>query len=342
MLVSACAENDAAMTRTRAPRRLLLATTTLLASFALVLSGTSPATAHSRHDHPHPRPARNVDLPDGFRPEGIASGPRTTYYAGSMADGRIVTGDLRRGGTQRVLLPGQTGRQIRGMQRDPRTGLLWATGNVNDVFHVWAVSTRTGRIVRDVTVPGAQFLNDLVVTRRAVWVTDSRVDRLTRIALTRRGVPTSEAPTFLPLTGAWPGGGTQTRANGIRRLSRGHLVLNHSSAGGLWDVDTRTGVARAIPVSGVTLTAGDGLERRGRTLWVVRGSDRESVTQLRLHRRKGSWSATFRARLTDPRLDVPSTATFAGGLLWAVNARFGVASPETADYWITPLRPRRR
>src|SRR5919107_6331619 len=182
------------MTALSSGRRLLLATTTLLASFALVLSGTSPATARSRAQESHPRPARTVALPDGFRPEGIASGPRTTYYAGSMADGRIVTGDLRRG-TSRVLLPGQTGRQVRGMQRDPRSGLLWATGNVGNVGHVWAISARTGALVRDVTVPGSAFLNDLVVTRRAVWVTDSRVDRLTRIALTRRGVPTSEGPT---------------------------------------------------------------------------------------------------------------------------------------------------
>jgi hypothetical protein len=34
---------------------------------------------------------------------------------------------------------------------------------------------------------------------------------------------------------------------------------------------------------------------------------------------------------------VPSTATAAGGSLWAVNARFGVASPGTASYWITRL-----
>jgi hypothetical protein len=322
-----------------------VATTTVLASFALVLSGTSPATARSGHqDHSdgRPRPARTVDLPNGFRPEGIASGPGTTYYAGSMADGRIVTGDLRRR-TSRVLLAGETGRRIRGMQRDRRSGLLWATGNVGEVSHVWAVSTRTGAVVRDYTVSDAEFLNDLVITRRAVWVTDSRVDRLTRIALTRWGAPTSAAPTFLALTGEWPAGGEATRANGIRRLSRNHLVLDHSTAGGLWDVDTRSGAVRRIPVTGVTLTGGDGLERRGRTLWVVRGTtDRNSVTQLRLQRRQGAWTARFRAQLTDRTLDVPSTATYAGGRLWEVNARFGVASPETADYWITPLRPRRR
>jgi hypothetical protein len=328
------------MTALASGRRLLLATTTVLASFALVLSGTSSATARDRAQDSHPRPApRTVALPDGFRPEGIASGPGTTYYAGSMADGRIVTGDLRRA-TSRVLLPAAAGRAIRGMQLDRRTRLLWATGNVGTVGHVWAVSTRTGRVVRDVTVPGAQFLNDLVVSRRAVWVTDSRVDRLTRIALTRCGAPTSAAPTFLALTGAWPTTG-DTRANGVRQLSRGHLVLDHSTAGGLWDVSTRTGVARAIPVRGTTLVGGDGVERRGSTLWVVRGTDDASVAQLRLQHRRGGWTARFQSRLTDPTLDVPSTATFAGGYLWAVNARFGVASPETASYWITRLRPRR-
>jgi hypothetical protein len=257
-----------------------------------------------------------------------------------MADGRVVTGDLRRG-TSRVLTPGATGRQIRGMQRDPRSRLLWATGNVGSVGHVWAISTRTGAVVRDFTVPGSAFLNDLVVTRRAVWVTDSRVDRLTHIALTRCGLPAAATPTFLPLGGAWPGGGTETRANGIRQLSRGHLVLDHSSAGGLWDVNTSTGQARAIPVTGTTLTGGDGVERRGSTLWVVRGTDPASVAQLRLRRGAGGWTGRFQTRLTDPTLDVPSTATFARGYLWAVNARFGVASPETARYWITRLRPRR-
>jgi hypothetical protein len=34
---------------------------------------------------------------------------------------------------------------------------------------------------------------------------------------------------------------------------------------------------------------------------------------------------------------VATTATFALDKLWVVNARFGVASPEAADYWITRL-----
>jgi hypothetical protein len=45
--------------------------------------------------------------------------------------------------------------------------------------------------------------------------------------------------------------------------------------------------------------------------------------------------------LTDPSLDIPSTATVAAGRLWAVNLRFTTPPEPTTPYWITqlPLRP---
>jgi hypothetical protein len=45
--------------------------------------------------------------------------------------------------------------------------------------------------------------------------------------------------------------------------------------------------------------------------------------------------------LTDPSLDIPSTATVAAGRLWAVNLRFATPPTPTTPYWITqlPLRP---
>ncbi|SDD15299.1 SMP-30/gluconolactonase/LRE family protein [Auraticoccus monumenti] len=286
------------------------------------------------------RRVETVRLPDGLRPEGITSGPGSTFYVGSLADGRIVTGDLCSGEVE-VLLPGATGRQVRGLFLDQRTRLLWAAGNVGTTGHVWAVDPRSGRVVADVVVPGAVFLNDLVVTRTTVWVTDSRVDRLTAIDL-RRGRPTGAAPRFLPLGGAWPAGdGTAINANGIRTLPDGGLVLNNSRVGGLWEVSPETGEARAIPVvGGPGLVAGDGLERSGRTLYDVRGSSDDSVAVLTLRRGRDGWSAHWVTALRDDTLDVPSTATVAAGSLWAVNARFGVASPGTAEYWITrlPLR----
>ncbi len=319
---------------------------TLAAASALVAAPTAASASTPAGARHHGRPSRlpeTVALPDGLRPEGITSGPGTRFYVGSLADGRIVTGDLRGGGT-RVLLAGATGRQIRGLFRDPRSGLVWAAGNVGTVGHVWAVDGRTGAVVADVVVPGAAFLNDLVVTKRAVWVTDSRlvVDRLTVIRLDRRGRPTGSGPQFLPLSGDWPAGdGTAVNANGIRELSDGSLILNNSATGGLFAVDPRTGVAREIPVSGGPgLVGGDGLVLAGNTLYDVRGSGPAEVSVLRLRRTRHCWTAHWRGALTDETLDVPSTATLAGGSLWAVNARFGVASPGTASYWVTRLPTR--
>lgn len=306
-------------------------TTALAAVLALMLAlaGATPAAA---------KPKQPLTLPDGLRPEGITSGPGNTYFVGSLADGRILTGSLR-GGPTKVVLSGAPGRQIRGLLYDGRSGLLWAVGNVGTEAHVWAVHPRSGAVVSDTVVSGAVFLNDLVVTRAAVWVTDSRLDRLTRIALRRDGRPRAGSPTFVPLKGAWPGfDGTNIAANGIRALPDGSLILNHSSAGGLWRADPRTGVVTPITVvGGPGITGGDGLDRRGKLLINVRGSGPNQVAVLMLHRTRAGWVAHWRKALTAPSLDVPSTATIKGHRAYAVNARFGVAAPDTASYWVTPL-----
>jgi hypothetical protein len=321
-------------------RRQLLtgAAATIVASTA-TLTTPGPASASGRRR----RPRETVELPAGLRPEGITSGPGTRFFVGSLADGRIVTGDLLHG-TTRTLLAGASGRALRGLFWDRRTDLVWAAGNVGTVGHVWAVHGSTGEVVQDTVVPGAAFLNDLVVDGDTVWVTDSRVvpDRLTAIRLTRRGRPTAEPPRFVALGGDWPAGdGTAVNANGIRTLPDGSLVLNNSRVGGLWQVDPTTGEATEIPVSGGPgIIGGDGLVRRGRTLYNVRGSGQAEVSVLELERRRHRWTAQWRGALRDETLDVPSTATLAGGSLWAVNARFGVASPDTASYWVTRLPAR--
>lgn len=280
-------------------------------------------------------------LPDGIRPEGITSGPGTTYYVGSLADGRIVTGDLIQG-TLGVLLPGAAGRSLRGLYYDDRSGLLWAVGSLGAEGHVWAVDTTTKAVAVDLPVPGAVFLNDLVVTPHRVWVTDSRVDRLTGVTLDGSGHPTGAPLTSLPLTGVWPAGtGNAINANGIRALSDGTLVLNNSRVGGLWAVDPATGVAAAIPIAGGPgITGGDGLQLDGSVLYNVRGSGPGEVSVLLLSLTAVGWRARWVGARTDESLDVPSTATLAGGWLWAVNARFGVASPGTAKYWVTRLPAR--
>ena len=124
--------------------------------------------------------------------------------------------------------------------------MVWAVGGVatgtGTEGHVWCVDATTGAVMHDVVVPGAVFLNDLVVTHDAVWVTDSRVDRLTVITHDHATMSVS-GPTFVPLTGAWPGNptGNANNANGIRLLPDGDIVLNNSRVGGLWQVDPGDG-----------------------------------------------------------------------------------------------------
>lgn len=72
-------------------------------------------------------------------------------------------------------------------------------------------------------VPGAGFLNDVAIARKAVYVTDSFGDALTVVALDGAGRPVGEASP-LTLVGDYkqPGG---FGANGIRELPGGDLVL---------------------------------------------------------------------------------------------------------------------
>lgn len=328
-------------THTPSPSRRAVLTTAAASAFvALTASAASPAGAtvvSARRS----RAPETVDLPAGIRPEGITSGPGTTYYVGSLADGRIVTGDLLTGSVT-PLLAGAPGRALRGLFHDEHCGMVWAVGGVTTdgvtVGHVWCVDASDGSIMHDVVVPGAGFLNDLVVTDTDVWVTDSRVDRLTVIAHDHGTMPPGR-PTFVALGGAWPlGNGTFNNANGIRLLPDGDIVLNNSRFGGLWQVEPASGEARAIPVSGGPgIIGGDGLEIDGSVLYNVRGSGQHEVSVLRLSPTSTGWAAKWVGARTDETLDVPSTATLAGGWLWAVNARFGVASPGTAPYWITRL-----
>jgi DNA-binding beta-propeller fold protein YncE len=317
----------------------------LVAASAVLAAPAAPSTAFvaTTATAAHPSRLDRIELPTGFRPEGITSGPGSRFYAGSLADGALYAGDLRTG-TGSVILPGAPGRRLVGLFFDRRSGFVWAAGAQGTDGTVWAIDGASGTVRATIPVPGAGFLNDLVATREAVWVTDSAVDRLARIALDRRGRPTGADPTFAPLTGSWPTAGA-FRANGIRALPDGSLLVDHSSAGGLWRFVPATGAVAPVPVTGTpAVVSGDGMELRGDTLYVVRGSGGPDVTVLRLDRRADGWSARVTGVLSSGGLDVPSTATLALGSLWAVNARFGtVPDPTTAEYWVTRLpMPHRR
>lgn len=282
-----------------------------------------------------------IDLPTGWQPEGITSGPGTTFWSGSIAGNGLLMGDLRTG-TTKVVLPGHPGLTIAGLYFDRRSGLVWGVGADGATPTVWAFEGRSGALKAAVAVPGATqpaFLNDVVTTRTDVWVTESFGNRLVRIPLDARGMPKG-APAVLPIPAPYPAGGPfDFKANGVRALSDGSLVLNQSTAGGLWNYRPASGTVRTIPVEGSpAVVSGDGLDLRGNTLYNVRGSGGQDVTVLELATRNGRWSAKVDGVLSSTDVSVPTTGTLARGSFWVVNARFGqVADPTTADFWVTRL-----
>src|SRR5262245_30343342 len=66
-----------------------------------------------------------ISLPNGWLPEGIATGHGNTFYAGSRANGAVYRGDLRTGQGS-VFIAGVTGRVATGLKAD--RGRLFVSG----------------------------------------------------------------------------------------------------------------------------------------------------------------------------------------------------------------------
>jgi hypothetical protein len=299
-------------------RRPLIA---ILAITVALLMSAGPVSAAQ------PFPPK-IDLPSGWMPEGITAGRGNTVFVGSLAGGGVWKGDVRSGqGSQ--LVP-TWGGAAAGVEYEARANRLWVAGASTGTVRVYDATT--GALLKQYDFSPAGFLNDLVVTRNAVYVTDSNNAWLDVIRLGPGGA-LPDAGTMLPLSGITfePG---QFNANGIV-ATRGRLIVVDSFEGGLFDVDPTTGDATPISTGGVSVANGDGLELHGSALYVVRNAN-QVVEVFRLGRKLAS--ATPLGEMTSPDLSVPTTAAFQAGRLWVVNARFGI---PTTDYWVTrlPARP---
>lgn len=262
-----------------------------------------------------------VPLPNGFQPEGIAIGPGPVAYFGSLADGSIYRADLVTG-RGRIVSDGP-GTPSVGMKTDALGRLYVAGGTAGDAR---IVDTRSGRILAEYALGGG-FVNDVVLTERAAWFTDSINPVLYRIPLG------GGTPVTVPLTGDLVYQ-TGFNVNGIERTPDGRgLVLVQSNTGKLFRTET-DGSTREI-ASAETFVNGDGLLLRGRTLYVVQNRENQ-VAVVRLDR--SASRATLQDTLTDPRFDVPTTVDAFGGRLYLPNARFGTTPGPDVEYQAVALR----
>ena len=318
----------------RTYRRLAAA---VLTGAALSAGLVGPATAAPRQPANHQVPLNRIELPDGFQPEGITVGKHGTAYLGSRGDGDIYAVDLRTGqGNVFSQGPGtpSVGLKVGGDR-------LYVAGGNTGTGRV--VSTRTGAILASYPfTTDPSFVNDVVLTKRTAWFTDSRQPQLYGVTRTRDAARATV--TTLTLRGDWVQAPAGTNsANGIVQSPDGRaLLVVDSATGTLFRVDPRTGVARRVDLGGALLTNGDGLLLRGRTLYAVQNRlNQIAVVQLDARGTSGRLvdtltSADLPAGAT---FDVPTTVASYRGSLYLPNARFGNTAPTTADYWITRIRP---
>lgn len=300
------------------PRRLIAAA----AAVAALAIAAGPASAH-------PFPGR-VDLPDGWAPEGVTDGPGTSVFVGSLADGAIARVNVRSGRVS-VLAPGAEGRVAVGMDYEQSAGRIWVAGGATG--EVRAYDAGSGAVLATYQF-GPGFLNDVAVTRSAVYVTNSNAQELEVVPLPRDGsLPDPAAAYALPLSGdiSYQAG---FNANGIV-ARHGRLILVQSNTGMLFRVNRSTGVARQIDLGGASVTFGDGLELHGSRLYVVRNQLNE-VAVFRLGRKLAT--ARLLRTISSPDLAIPTTTAFKAGRLWTVNARFDTPVTPDTTYWLTRLR----
>ena len=306
--------------------------TTACLSVALVATGAVGAEASPRHHHHGGSWPAQIALPNGFQPEGIAIGRAPVAYTGSLADGDIYAADLRTGRGE-VVVQGP-GTPSVGMKLD-RTRLFVAGGPAGTARVVDVRERRVVRAFTFATAPTPTFVNDVVLSKRYAWFTDSQQPRLYRVDRYGR----STAVTTLPLSGDWVQQTGSFNANGIALTPEGRaLLVVQSGTGYLFRVDPGTGVARRVDLGGTLLTNGDGLLVRGRTLYAVQNRLNQ-VAVVRLN--EAGTSGVLTRTITSPSFRVPTTVAAYRGSLYLPNARFGVANPETADYDITRVSLRR-
>ncbi len=311
---------------------------TVLAVLGLVISAPAVSAAERTAQPAHPAQVNGVafptsfPLPDGWQPEGIATGPGPVAFFGSRVDGSIFRVDLRTG--QGEVFSQGPGTPSTGLKTD-RRGRLFVSGASGGDARV--IDLRSGEILKSYQLTtNTSFVNDVILTLGAAWFTDSLNPQIYKVSLRHGGLP--DAAETIPFSGdiAYAEG---NNANGITPTPDGRgLLIVQSNKGLLFRVDPATGATRQVDLGGETLVNGDGMLLIGRTLYVVQNRD-NVVTVVRLNAR--GTAGTVVRKVTDPRFDVPTTVAAFGDRLYLPNARFTTTPTPTTPYSVNAIpRPK--
>lgn len=297
--------------------------TTVLAVAGLLFSAPALAAPTSS----------KINLPDGFQPEGIESGSGSTLFVANFNDGSVLKVDAKSGKTT-VLVPVLGGRAGLGLKLDNHNRLFVAGGGTGQAY-VYDASTGASLATFTLAPAGSSFINDLVITKDAVYFTDSFQANLYKLPLGKHGeLPGPGASTTIPLTGDYVNVPGQFNGNGIVADGCSLIVVN-SFTGTLFKVDPATGNAKAIDLGGANVVNSDGLILRGKKLYNVENfSNQVVVVKLNNDDTKGQIVQT----ITSPDFDIIATGVLLGDDIIVTNPRFTTPNTPTTPYWLTRVR----
>ncbi|MDH3762792.1 MAG: hypothetical protein OEU50_17580 [Gammaproteobacteria bacterium] len=288
-----------------------------------------------------------IEILPGFEAEGIELGKGHDFFLGGFSfssvfgplfgvidpphpmskfAGAIYRGNLRTREGSILVLP--TGKPVSGLSYDPRTDYLYAatgfvdlvTGSFTDQG-VIVYDASSGDVIMEIGFGDGIVLNDVLVTRTAVYVTDSLNPDLYKLVLEKGGrLPSTPVFKVIPMPGfeMVPG----FNANGlVGNFDGRQLVIVNITTGVLYRVDTASGAASPLEIEGdeQLFPDGDGLYLDGRTLYIMQNfSDKIAVVQLSGDLSGGEFIKNIPGEGDNP-LNVATTIIGFGNSLYAIN-----------------------
>ena len=290
-----------------------------------------------------------IAIPTGFEAEGIELGKGHEFFLGGFSfssvlvpafggpahplseyAGAIYKGNLRTG--EGAILVPPTGKPVGGLSYDPRTDYLYAATGFVDL--VTGIIIDQGVIVYDASSGDAIMeigfgdnivINDCLVTRTAVYCTDSFNPNLYKLVLEKGGrLPSTPVVEVIPMPGfeMVP----LFNANGlVGKFDGKQLVIVNIATGVLYRVDTASGEASPIAIEGAEqlFPNGDGLYLHGRTLYIMQNfSNKIAVVQLSGDLSGGEFIKNIPGEGEINPLDIATTIIGFGNGIYAINTHF--------------------
>lgn len=306
-------------------------TVTKLVPVAVILLAL-PFLSANAGDKPFPRVVPALDY---SAPEGFAIGKGHTAYNGSV-DGSIYKVDLR-SGVGEILNPQETPDPYDclklGMRVDSRTNNLFVAGCWYENLLVYDADSGEVKAEYQLGPILGSLVNDLAITKDAVYITDSFLPTIYRLPLAKDGglPPNADGVTAIDLPAEfimdWDGdccGG-----NGIVATPDGKtLIIGHSLLSALYRVNPVTGEVVEIEVNPPLSGFIDGLVMQGRTLYIM-NPEWEAVQVVELD--KEMTTGEFVGIITDPNMSGVASGALFGKSLYVNNAHYDACCEENGD-----------